>query len=278
MRAGLCSPATRLSASRQHRQAAGVGPGASHTRVSAKPPRKKAERLPSEIAFIIVGLVGLIAIVWSGIRSASVQDATKNTLDRIWAKVEGKKGTEDTEVYFQCEWMPMPNAMPTSGELWVYEPHSANATDTLKTIGGASLGKTFGPPGSEMKWFNDPKKIPAGQKCHVFNYGSAPIFDVILTFDVAIREAVKHDGNNGSNSGDILATGKWILGIPKIDEGRADSFVFYFFNRMWPYFIQIDPTPAASFIKSNGEPRQPVKVISSAHNQPIWLNPEAMAQ
>ncbi|MGA2313747.1 MAG: hypothetical protein ABSF87_15475, partial [Xanthobacteraceae bacterium] len=56
-------------------------------------------------------------------------------------------------------------------------------------------------------------------------------------------------------------------------EGAGNPFVFYFFNRFWPFFVQIDLPPSASFIRSNNAPRQSIEVLSAAHNQPIWLNP-----
>jgi hypothetical protein len=111
------------------------------------------------------------------------------------------------------------------------------------------------------------------QKCDLFNYGHAPIFKVSLTFDVALREAIKNDSGTGFTSGKFLETGKWLMTIGKIDEGRSNPFEFYFQNRMWPYFIQIGRTPSATFITDADGPQQSAKVISDSPNAPMFLDP-----
>jgi hypothetical protein len=98
------------------------------------------------------------------------------------------------------------------------------------------------------------------------------LFDVSLSFKVFTRSVVKNDGG-AQQTGDRMQSGQWIASAPKIDEGSADPFVFYFFNRFRPYFIEIELPPTATSIRSSsGDPR-PVEVISAAHGQPIFLNP-----
>jgi hypothetical protein len=138
---------------------------------------------------------------------------------------------------------------------------------------GGALGKQFGPPGSELTWNLKNASLPAfGSKCGLFNYGNAPVFDVRLTFDISIKNVVVNDGG-GKSSGDILQSGQWVAVIPKLDQGTNSPFEFYFFNRFSPYFIMIDQTPTATFIRSSNSVPQTLKVISAAHNQPIFLNP-----
>ena len=242
----------------------------------------KAQKTHYEWVFLIIGVIGFAAIVWSGWRSVSVQETIADGVEQIEIKLginkAGNGQPEETRLYFQCEASLMPRTFPSSGEIWVYQPLGANALEALTTFGGATLGKVFGQPQGEVKWLNDPAKIATGQKCQLFNYGNGPLFDVMITFDVVLREVVKHTDGGGSNSGAILQSGKWNLDVPKIDEGRSNPFEFYFFNRMWPYFIQIGSSPTATSIKSNDAARQSVKLISSAHNQPIWINPGSIEQ
>jgi hypothetical protein len=232
---------------------------------------------PPKWTFVLVGLVGVGAIVWSGYRSGNVQGLIADGVQKIQQKLQITASSDETEVYFQCDWTPMPKLMPASGEINVFEPSAGDPLGALKTFGGANLGKQFGPPGGELRWSNDGKAFVDGHKCQLFNYGNGPLFDIVLTFDVALREVVKNVGG-GESTGKILENGKWIADIPKLDEGRTNPFEFYFFNRFWPYFIQIDPTPSATFIRSNDAARQTVNVISSAHNQPIFLNPAEIKQ
>ncbi len=49
--------------------------------VSTRPPETRIGRLQS--AFILAGLIGCAAIVWSGIRSASLQAAIEEGIDKL---------------------------------------------------------------------------------------------------------------------------------------------------------------------------------------------------
>jgi hypothetical protein len=237
-------------------------------RVSFHPPNK-ALKGPYELAFLVIGLIGLGAIVWSGIRSVNVQRVIADGVEKIEAKLGIMKVAEETKLFIQCDWAVMPKAMPPSGEIFVFEPHSINLSQGL--MYGASLGKHFAPAGSQVTW-KDNEGPAFGNKCEVFDYGSGPVFDVNLTFDVSTRKVIVNEGG-GKSSGDKIQSGQWIVPIPKIDEGANNPFVFYFFNRFWPLFVQIDLPPSASSIKSNNAPRQSIEVVSAAHNQPIFLNP-----
>jgi hypothetical protein len=230
---------------------------------SARPPKK---------TFVLIGLIGVGAIIWSGVRSGKVQGIIADGVQKIEAKLHVTPQGDETEVFFQCEWSLLPKLMPASGELFIYQTNSVSSVEALRTFGGGALGKMFGPAGSELRWSNDNTKQAIGEKCELFNYGSGPIFDVVLTFDVALQNAIPQ-GSGSQTGGEIAGTGKWIVPISKVDEGRSNPFEFYFFNRYWPYFIQINPTPSATFIRSSNADRQTVKVISSAHDQPIFLDP-----
>jgi hypothetical protein len=236
-------------------------------RISIKPAKKGAKQFQL-IAFGLIGFVGVVAIVWSGIRSASVQDTIKVGIDKLVAKSDGTNQTDDAKLYFQCDWTAMPKVMPLSGEIFVFEPLTPNPMPELI---GANLGRLFAPVGSDVTWSTKDKPTPDyGHKCQLFNYGSGPVFDVALAFDVVVRQDIAND--SGHIGGEIVQSGQWTVPIPKVDQGVSNPFVFYFFNPLWRYFIQIDPTPSATFIRSNEAERQTIKVISSTH-QPIFLNP-----
>jgi hypothetical protein len=217
-------------------------------------------------AFAIVGVIATMANFIELHGSDATQREIKAGVDQLL----GHKITE-AELYFGCDWTPMPKTMPASGEIYVYEPHALDALTTLKTFGGASLGRQFGPPGAELKWSAD-DKLAAGEKCQLFNYGTGPIFNVLLTFDVALRNVI-NNGGGAINTSDLVESGQWQLPISKIDEGRSNPFEFYFLNRAWPYFIQISPTPSVSFLKNNGGQRLSAVVISAERNNLIFLNP-----
>jgi hypothetical protein len=242
-------------------------------RLSRQHTTAKEERQKNhyELAFVFVGLIGVAAIVWSGYRSSSVQDTIKEGVDKIVTVVVSKpqqQETEDAKLFLQCDWGAMPKVMPASGEIFIVEPHSS----TPSLVGMSGIGRQFGPPGSPLVWTPEGKEILAfGHRCKLFNYGPNPIFDVILKFDALIR-AVKINDGGGKQSGDVLNNDKVIVQIAKVDQGQDNAFTFYFFNRFSPYFLQIEPTPSASFVKSNNSPLQLVTVISSEH-QPLFLNP-----
>ncbi len=59
-------------------------------RVSTRPP-KKADRSRYELAFLVIGAAGLAAIVWSGLRSTSVQSGIADGVEKIEAKLGIKK-------------------------------------------------------------------------------------------------------------------------------------------------------------------------------------------
>jgi|GEM_PF-4999883 hypothetical protein len=240
-------------------------------RVSFRPPNK-AQWARYVWAFLVIGLIGLVAVFWSGVRSANVQQAIADGVEKIEVKLGISKGqTEEPKLFLQCDWVVMPKVMPPSGEIFVFEPHSTNLSQGI--MYGAALGKQFAPPGSPISWnLKDSERPAFGNKCQLFDYGSGPVFDVNLVFDVSTRKVIVNEGG-GKQSGDKIQSGQWIVAIPKIDEGAGNPFVFYFFNRFWPFFVQIDLPPSASFIRSNNAPRQSIEVLSAAHNQPIWLNP-----
>jgi hypothetical protein len=111
--------------------------GALGLRVSTHPPRK-ANRWRYELAFVLIGLVGIGAIVRSGVRSVSVQQTIADGVERIQVKlgIGGQSNfTEETKIFLQCDFALMPKTMPTSGEIFIVEPHSASPS--LIGMGGA---------------------------------------------------------------------------------------------------------------------------------------------
>ena len=201
-------------------------------------------------------------------RTDKLTSENAKIVDRLKAEIAA---LQNGRLFLQCDWSVMPTVMPPSGEIFVFEPHSPDLPEGLKY--SAALGKQFAPPGSAISWTSNDNKIPAfGNKCQVFDYGSGPVFDVNLVFNVSARKVNVNEGG-GKSSGDVIQSGQWIVPIPKIDEGASNPFVFYFFNRFWSSFVQIDQPPLASIIRNNNAPRQSIEVVSAAHNQPIWLNP-----
>jgi hypothetical protein len=170
--------------------------------------------------------------------------------------------------FCSCDLGLMPKIMPSSGETFIVQPHSSNPS----LVGMSGTERQFAPPGSPLTWISKEKDVLAsGHRCRLFNYGSSPIFDVTLTFNVAILGVKSNDGG-GKQSDAALSGGDVAVSIAKIDQGLESAFVFYFFNRFSPYFFRIDPTPSATFIRSNNSDKQSLKVISSLH-QPLFLNP-----
>ena len=68
-------------------------------RVSVHPP-KKTMRGRYEFAFLLIGVIGLLAIVWSGIRSVNVQGAIAQGVE----KIETKLGIINSERTSDGEW------------------------------------------------------------------------------------------------------------------------------------------------------------------------------
>jgi hypothetical protein len=58
-------------------------------RVAARPP-KKPQRPILEIAFGAIGIIGFVAIVWSGIRSSTIQEATRDMTREVLDTLKGK--------------------------------------------------------------------------------------------------------------------------------------------------------------------------------------------
>jgi hypothetical protein len=136
-------------------------------------------------AFIAFGILGAAAIAWGAYRSNSVQDAIKEGVDKLAAKGDG---AEETKLFLRCDYAIMPKVMPPTGETFVFGPHAPNISPDMPSLGAASLGRYFAPAGSPLVWSPKPDGIDEGQKCQLFNYGSGPVFDVVLTFDVVARK------------------------------------------------------------------------------------------
>ncbi len=241
-------------------------------RVSVWPPKKKVHKGRYWLAFLCIGVIGLGALVWSGYRSVQVQDAIVDGMEKIKAKLVTREITtvEDSKLFLQCDWTPMPKNLPASGEIFVLESISP---DPMNDLGGGGLSKQFGPPNNPLIWSPVEKKIgDFGYKCQLFDYGSGPIFDVRLIFDVLVKKAVKNDG--GATSGDIIKTTQWGAYIPKVDQGPEKPFVFYLFNRFWPNFVQINMPPKATYIKDSKSDRASIDVLGNSYGQPIFLNPQ----
>jgi hypothetical protein len=233
---------------------------------------KKEHRSRYELAFVIVGLIGLAAIVWSGLRSGIVQQGIADGVERIQARlgIVDSKHDQEAKIFIQCDFGILPKTMPASGEIFISEPHSSNPS----LIGMGGIERQFAPAGSPIMWNpkDKDKDFPAfGYRCQLFNYGTSPIFDVTLTFNVSLLSVKTNDGG-GKQSDKVVATDKIMVLIAKVDQGAENAFVFYFFNRFSPYFLQIDPTPSATFVRSNNSERQSLEVISSTH-QPFFINP-----
>lgn len=177
----------------------------------------------------------------------------------------------EAKIYLQCDTMPMPKNYPASGEIYLVEPHSADPINN--NVGG--LEKMFGPSGGgPITWSSPEKQFDVGYRCQVFDYGSEPLFDVRLNFDVSIRKVVKGDGGSQSG-GETIASTQWTATFPKIDQGADKPFVFYFYNRFLPYFVQINlPPSSASFVRSSSSEREQVAVLGNSYGQPIFLNPQ----
>jgi hypothetical protein len=82
-------------------------------RVSNKPVHTHRRRWES--AFIVVGLVGLLATVWSGVRSASVEQSIESGVDKLERKLGISKGIEPPTIAVDCHDTTLPTSMPTGG-------------------------------------------------------------------------------------------------------------------------------------------------------------------
>jgi hypothetical protein len=71
--------------------------------------------------------------------------------------------------------------------------------------------------------------IPLVQKCVITNYGSEPLTDIRLMVDGEVRE--NKATPTGTESGEVIMSGKVQLPLDKLDPGEDQSFTFYIQNR-----------------------------------------------
>lgn len=92
------------------------------------------------------------------------------------------------------------------------------------------LGSRHGDPGDECKWEPSGWEPYQARRCEITNYGSEPIFSVMVTFKVEYREEVADASNPGvKKSGNIVAA--WNRDIPIAKMDPKEPFVFYIYNQ-----------------------------------------------
>jgi hypothetical protein len=99
-------------------------------------------------------------------------------------------------------------------------------------------------PGEDIQWFPD-LKFPQIYRCEVTNYGSSPLLQVGLNFNIDYREVLREEGI--TRQGGTVRFGMWPVLLPKIDPGKTSAAVFYVYNES-DYFARVTPPTVASYI------------------------------
>jgi hypothetical protein len=104
-------------------------------RVATKPPKTKKWRIRTETTFVALGVIGFIAIVWSGVRSAEIQTATSDGIQQVLAILRGRPPAKASPVRD-------PNALYQDGEIVaqiqggiIDQPHGSVRFMTLSSNG-----------------------------------------------------------------------------------------------------------------------------------------------
>ena len=173
-------------------------------------------------------------------------------------------------VFLECNYGTSPRVFPPSGRYYVTEilPGLINEKVSM------SLGYMFGPPGVAAL---PPDVMKPAYECKLTNYGSLPLFNVVVPMRVTFQEA-HHPENqpNAWQSGVIKAVKAASITIAKIDAGKDDPFVFYFESQN-PDFVEIDFMESLSLQEGSDQNIKTGRLIVAA-NSTIRFSPNETFQ
>jgi len=112
-------------------------------------------------------------------------------------------------------------------------------------------------PGTPLNW-DIGWGVPSAHVCEVYNYGSAPIFAVMIAFKIEYRANEKTE--NGSRAGEIVSSQDFTVRINKLDPGKDSPFVFYAYNQS-NYWAYVAPPENAEFSLAEQQERRAAKVM-----------------
>ncbi len=228
------------------------------SRVSAHPPDlQHARRLG--VAFILIGLIGFGAIIWSGLRSNTVQQGTWDGVQKLLGLIKGKKSDEN--LFAGCvHTLAAPLSVPADGviyelSLWPFP---------LKNI-STGLTMVTSVPGTPWKWPVRADNFPLDvSRCSIINYGPDTIFNVNLLLHLIFREAIKNE-KDGITTGAVTLERDWLISVAKLDSGAEHAFIYYTYNlsKQWVY---VDFPSSATFQKDNNKVSLSIPVVQSENH------------
>jgi hypothetical protein len=184
------------------------------------------------------------------------KDKKHLTYQKLLSRLNTKHTNHSVNIFIDCQHGSLPTKAPKDGRIWLlllWPPTSQG--------GGGGLAQMTYPPGSEVAW--PPAAIMGSHRCQLVNYGTVPIFNVSMEFQMVFKEAVRqaHQNANQYRSGQVILSRQWRVDVPKIDPGEPNVFGFYIYNTS-ELFVWVFPPKSAEFQLAGEAENQTVDLIS----------------
>jgi hypothetical protein len=248
---------------------AGIAAAAGGIVITFKTPRYAAARVAFCIAALCVFLVGVIWGVTAEHSSMAARYAGAGITGAIAAvglvwiltHLQGEKEAPEATAFLECNFGMMPKTFPASGRIWYADilPQAHGEGPLL-----LSLGYMFGPPNTP---FESGVKLDIAYECRISNYGTEPLFNVVIYPVARFIEVIKNSEGNGATSGATISIKKGSISIPKVEIGNP--FIFYVKSQN-PHFVEITFEPEMAFERHGVESKSR---LSFSKGMQIHLNP-----
>ena len=183
----------------------------------------------------------------------------------------GDRNSETASIFVDCNDGQVPRVFPANGRFYVTTIYPTLINDNNVYL---ALGFHSGSPGAATL---PPDIVQWAQECTLTNYGSSPIFNIVVPIRVTFREA-HHPPNqtDGWQSGPVKAVKTTSLPIAKIDAGKDYPFVFYLTTQT-PDFVDLDFLDKAILQEGGDKENKTGRLIVSANSR-IHFSPNETFQ
>jgi hypothetical protein len=181
------------------------------------------------------------------------------------------RNSETVSIFVDCHDSMVPRVFPANGRFYVTTIHPSLMNDNNVYL---ALGFHSGPPGAAML---PPDIVQWAQECALTNYGSLPIFNIVVPIRVTFREA-HHPPNqtDGWQSGPVKVVKTTSLPIAKIDAGKDSPFVFYLTTQSHD-FVELEFLDKANLQEGSDKEFKTGRLIVSV-NSHIQFSPNEPSQ
>jgi hypothetical protein len=223
--------------------------------LTVREPNYRAVRAAFWIAAFCFAALGVVWGVTSTSQSMALRlivagaTAAAGAMALTWALsfITAEK-KDPPSVFMECNYGTIPKTFPASGRYYFSDIYPSITEEFVQL----AIGYMFGAPGNQT--WPDGKPMWAFE-CKLTNYGSLPVFNVVVPVRLTFQEAVRPAGQtNGWQNGRTVAVKSSSVTIAKIGPGKDNLFILYMKSQN-PNFVRLDFSPEI-VLQEGGDPIQ----------------------